>query len=117
MSSSPLPSPPHFLIIGGGIAGVTCAETLHVLRPDSKISLISATTLVKSVSNLRQVGKLLQEFDVEEKSATELERRIRIAEDITGDLVGDSHVKSILASILDPTTRAHTSAYQGVGTS
>ena len=48
---------------------------------------------------------------------TELERRIRIAEDITGNPVGDSHVKSILASILDPTTRAHTSAYQGVGTS
>ena len=47
---------------------------------------------------------------------TELERRIRVAEDITGDTVGDSHLKSILASILDPTTRAHTSAYQGVST-
>ena len=47
---------------------------------------------------------------------TELERRIRIAEDITGDSLGDGHIKSILASILDPTTRAHTSAYQGVST-
>ena len=48
---------------------------------------------------------------------TELERRIRVAEDITGDSLGDGHIKSILASILDPTTRAHTSAYQGVSTS
>ena len=48
---------------------------------------------------------------------TELERRVRVAEDVTGDTLGDSHLKSILASILDPTTRAHTSAFQGVSTS
>ena len=47
---------------------------------------------------------------------TELERRIRVAEEITGDSLGDGHVKSILAAILDPTTRAHTSAYQGTAT-
>ena len=47
----------------------------------------------------------------------ELERRIRLAEDVTGDVLGDGHVKSILAAVLDPVTRAHTSAYQGVGTS
>ena len=45
---------------------------------------------------------------------TELERRIRIAEDVTGNTLDDGHAKSILASILDPTTRAHTSTYQGV---
>jgi len=71
----PPASPPRFLIIGGGIAGVTCAETLHLLRPDSQIALISATTLVKSVSNVKVVGKLLEDLTVEEKSATELERR------------------------------------------
>ena len=48
---------------------------------------------------------------------TELERRIRIAEDVTGEALGDGHIKSVLASILDPLTRAHTSAYQGAGTS
>lgn len=47
---------------------------------------------------------------------TELERRVRIAEDVTGESLGDSHLKSILASILDPTTRAHTSTFQGIGT-
>ena len=47
---------------------------------------------------------------------TELERRIRVAEEITGDQLGDAHVKSILAAILDPVTRAHTSAYQGAAT-
>ena len=48
---------------------------------------------------------------------TELERRIRIAEDVTGNVLSDSHIKAILASILDPTTRAHTSAHQGVQSS
>ena len=47
---------------------------------------------------------------------TELERRVRIAEDVTGESLGDSHLKSILASILDPTTRAHTSTFQGIST-
>ena len=47
---------------------------------------------------------------------TELERRIRTAEEITGDVLGDAHGKSILAAILDPITRAHTSAYQGSAT-
>ena len=46
----------------------------------------------------------------------ELERRIRVAEEITGDSLGDGHTKSILAAILDPTTRAHTSAFQGSAT-
>ena len=48
---------------------------------------------------------------------TELERRIRMAEDVTGTTLDDGHTKSILASILDPTTRAHTSTYQGVNSS
>ena len=47
---------------------------------------------------------------------TELERRIRVAEDVTGETLGDGHIKSILAAILDPVTRAHTSAFQGSAT-
>lgn len=56
---------------------MTCAETLSILRPDSSITLISASTLIKSVSNFKQVSKLLEEFTVEEKSATEIERNFK----------------------------------------
>ena len=44
---------------------------------------------------------------------TELERRIKLVDDITGDGVGDNHAKSILVGILDPTTRQHTAMYHG----
>lgn len=48
---------------------------------------------------------------------TELERRVRLAEEVTARKIDDGHKKSILAAFLDPTTRAHTTAYQGIDTS
>lgn len=47
----------------------------------------------------------------------ELERRIRITEEVTGQPLDDNHAKSILAAVLDPTTRAHTTTLLGVNTS
>ena len=46
---------------------------------------------------------------------TELDRRAKILQDITGEKVSDSHFKSILVGILDPTTRQHTVEYHAVG--
>ncbi|XP_050088754.1 pyridine nucleotide-disulfide oxidoreductase domain-containing protein 1 [Anopheles aquasalis] len=62
-----------YLIIGGGIAGVTCAETLAVLRPDAtdRILLVTESSLVKAVTNVVPLGKLLTRFDVEERTASE----------------------------------------------
>ena len=46
-----------FVVIGGGIAGVTCAETLAALCPDGdQITLISASPLIKTVTNFNQVN-------------------------------------------------------------
>ena len=56
-----------FLVIGGGIAGVTCAEYLSMLCPEQKITLITATDVIKSVDNLRRYGQSLEEFEVKEK--------------------------------------------------
>ncbi|KFB39485.1 AGAP008042-PA-like protein [Anopheles sinensis] len=63
-----------YLIVGGGIAGVTCAETLALLRtnPSERILLLNESSLVKAVTNVVPLGKVLNRFDVEEKDAQEL---------------------------------------------
>uniref|UniRef100_A0A182QHR5 FAD/NAD(P)-binding domain-containing protein n=1 Tax=Anopheles farauti TaxID=69004 RepID=A0A182QHR5_9DIPT len=63
-----------YLVVGGGIAGVTCAETLAILRTDQtdRILLLTESTLVKAVTNVVPLGKILNRFDVEEKSAEQL---------------------------------------------
>ena len=47
---------------------------------------------------------------------TELERRVRISEEISGKAMDDMHVKSVLIGVLDPITRQHRSQFQGVNT-
>ena len=44
---------------------------------------------------------------------TEMEQRIKVVEDITGEDVSENHAKSILVGILDPTTRQHTAMHHG----
>ncbi|KAK7872410.1 hypothetical protein R5R35_007017 [Gryllus longicercus] len=57
-----------FVIIGGGIAGVSCLEGLSFLMPSETIILISSSPLVKTVTNIMPITKTLSHFDVEEKS-------------------------------------------------
>ena len=44
---------------------------------------------------------------------TEMERKIKMVEDVTGEEVSENHAKSVLVGILDPTTRQHTAMYHG----
>lgn len=70
MSSSSL----IYVVIGGGIAGVSCAQTLRSITSDekAKVLLLSSSSLVKSVANLNFVTQNLTEFDVVEKDLNEL---------------------------------------------
>lgn len=61
-----------FLIVGGGIAGVSCAETTKFLAPNEKTIILSESSLIKSVTNLVQLGKYIAQFDVREIDANEL---------------------------------------------
>ncbi|KAL5010043.1 hypothetical protein ScPMuIL_012348 [Solemya velum] len=56
-----------YVVVGGGIAGVSCTEILSLLCPEDSIILITASALVKAVTNVRKVTKMLEIFDVEEK--------------------------------------------------
>ncbi|CAH8627872.1 unnamed protein product [Dicrocoelium dendriticum] len=73
-----------FVIIGGGIAGVVCAETLcELIRPsrfggggsvDSdqrlRVALVSATATVKTTVNLRRISNMIEAFEVQETSGS-----------------------------------------------
>ncbi|PBC25680.1 pyridine nucleotide-disulfide oxidoreductase domain-containing protein 1 [Apis cerana] len=61
-----------FLIVGGGIAGVSCVESIAFLAPEEKIILITASPLIKTVTNIIPLGKTLMQFDIEEKDSTVL---------------------------------------------
>jgi len=60
-----------FVVVGGGIAGVSCVERLSYLCPDESVVLLSASNVVKTIANLSQLTKLLSTFDVVEKSVDE----------------------------------------------
>lgn len=66
------PRPRRVIVVGGGIAGVSCIETLVSLCPEVCIELISASPLVKVATNVRQAGLALDEFDVSEKPGSQL---------------------------------------------
>ncbi|PSN43440.1 Pyridine nucleotide-disulfide oxidoreductase domain-containing protein 1, partial [Blattella germanica] len=58
-----------FVIVGGGIAGVSCAEGLAFLCPEKKVVLITASPLIKAVTNIVHLTKTLCQFDVQELNA------------------------------------------------
>uniref|UniRef100_A0A8C7YA77 L-amino-acid oxidase n=1 Tax=Oryzias sinensis TaxID=183150 RepID=A0A8C7YA77_9TELE len=45
----------QFVVIGGGIAGVTCVEELFTQIPCADVALVTAGPLIKAVTNFRQV--------------------------------------------------------------
>merc|ERR1711911_283032 len=48
---------------------------------------------------------------------TELDKRVKTAEEITGTALDGNMVKSVLVAVLDPTTRQHTAMHHGLATS
>ncbi|XP_072530299.1 pyridine nucleotide-disulfide oxidoreductase domain-containing protein 1 isoform X2 [Salminus brasiliensis] len=65
----------RFVVVGGGIAGVTCAEQLASQFPSDGVALLTAAPLVKTVTNFRQVSKTLEDFSVEEQPSSILEEK------------------------------------------
>lgn len=63
-----------YLVVGGGIAGVTCVETLSILHPEETLVIITASSLVKNVTNVTFYAKTIVKFDVNETEASSLMR-------------------------------------------
>uniref|UniRef100_A0A3B3TSM6 Pyridine nucleotide-disulfide oxidoreductase domain-containing protein 1 n=1 Tax=Poecilia latipinna TaxID=48699 RepID=A0A3B3TSM6_9TELE len=64
-----------FVVVGGGIAGVTCVEQLSSQFASEDVALITAGPHIKAVTNYKQVSRRLEEFDVEEKPSSVLEEK------------------------------------------
>uniref|UniRef100_A0AAV2ITQ4 Pyridine nucleotide-disulfide oxidoreductase domain-containing protein 1 n=1 Tax=Knipowitschia caucasica TaxID=637954 RepID=A0AAV2ITQ4_KNICA len=64
-----------FVVVGGGIAGVTCVEQLASQFPSAHIALITPGPHIKTVTNYKQVSRTMEEFGVEERPFTVLEEK------------------------------------------
>ncbi|XP_034235707.1 pyridine nucleotide-disulfide oxidoreductase domain-containing protein 1 [Thrips palmi] len=75
------------VVVGGGIAGVSCAEALAVLSPDASVLLVSASPLIKAATNVQPLTKYLVRFDVEEQDAACLTQRCPTVQVIHDEVV------------------------------
>ncbi|VDI40709.1 Hypothetical predicted protein [Mytilus galloprovincialis] len=86
-----------FIVVGGGIAGVSCAEKLSSLCPEDEIHvlLISSSTLVKTITNYRKITKTLESFDVEERPMLSVETgcpNVKVVHKYVSLLEADKHI-------------------------
>lgn len=61
-----------FVVIGGGIAGVSCVEGFSVCAPDETIILITSSSLIKTITNFVPLTKMLVQFNIEEVNSDRL---------------------------------------------
>ena len=92
----------EFLVVGGGIAGVSCAELLATLAPHASITLVTSGPMVKAVTDFSHLTKLLATFNVVEQSGEEWGKQHGGVRVVRGNLVA-----------LDPDSR--TAEVDGVG--
>ncbi|XP_069084629.1 pyridine nucleotide-disulfide oxidoreductase domain-containing protein 1 isoform X2 [Pleurodeles waltl] len=85
----------RFLVVGGGIAGVTCAEQLALQFPSDEVILVTSSPLIKAVTHFKQISKTLEEFEVEEQPITILENKfpnIRVIQSAVKRLESAQHI-------------------------
>nr|XP_023672558.1 pyridine nucleotide-disulfide oxidoreductase domain-containing protein 1 isoform X2 [Paramormyrops kingsleyae] len=83
-----------FVVVGGGIAGVTCAEQLASQFPSDEIVLITAAPLIKAVTNFKQISRTLEDFNVEEQPISVLEEKypnLKVVQSAVRKLQGAQH--------------------------
>lgn len=56
-----------YVVIGGGIAGVSCARELSRLAPSAAITLVTASSQLKETTNYVRLSDTLEEFEVVER--------------------------------------------------
>ncbi|ERL83828.1 pyridine nucleotide-disulfide oxidoreductase domain-containing protein 1-like [Dendroctonus ponderosae] len=85
-----------FVVVGGGIAGVSCAETLAFLQQEKSIILLSESSLIKTVTNLHAITKTLMGFDVKEAPSSTLQAKFQNITVVNGTLAEIQHKNSCI---------------------
>ncbi|XP_022673448.1 pyridine nucleotide-disulfide oxidoreductase domain-containing protein 1-like [Varroa destructor] len=62
-----------FAVVGGGIAGVTCAQQLCLFNPGKCVTLVSASPVLKVVADIAKITKNIEELSVTEAAGSDLE--------------------------------------------
>lgn len=86
-----------FVVVGGGVAGVSCCQQLAELDPGASITLVSGKDIVKLVTSHRKVTRILEEVVVEERpsfSISENYPNIKVLNDFVQEI--DHHSKLCL---------------------
>uniref|UniRef100_A0A9L0IU00 L-amino-acid oxidase n=1 Tax=Equus asinus TaxID=9793 RepID=A0A9L0IU00_EQUAS len=65
-----------FVVVGGGIAGVTCAEQLAIHFPSEDILLVTASPVIKAVTNFKQFKKPVRKAEDEGKQGLHNKERV-----------------------------------------
>ncbi|CAF0735244.1 unnamed protein product [Brachionus calyciflorus] len=85
-----------FIVVGGGISGISCAQKLSSIAEKTyKILVLSASPLVKSITNFKPVTKFLHTFDVKENDASifsQTHQNLTILSKFVSDLDSENHV-------------------------
>ena len=90
------------IVVGGGIAGVSCAESLSVQNTDLPVLLVSGSSLVKRAVNIRNESRTVLNFDIEElpleSLATQI-TRIRVEYGVVTGLIAEQNAITLNESV------------------
>lgn len=84
-----------FVVIGGGIAGVSCAESISFWNEKADVLLITASPIVKTATSAVQLTKTLIQLEVAEvdaKTISEKNPGVKILTDLVVDLDASKHI-------------------------
>ena len=69
---NPITQKYKYIVVGGGIAGVSCAQELSLIHSKDRILLISVSEILKEAKTIMKATKYVEEVAVYEKSCDAL---------------------------------------------
>jgi len=86
------------IIVGGGIAAVSCAEQLCTVDPERSVLLVAESHTLKGIRNVIHITDNISDFDIYEQSLAEMEsKHKRLVVRQASVLKVDSSTKTLLA--------------------
>lgn len=71
-----IPTKRHIVVLGGGVAGVSCASAAAALDPSCLVTLVTAEPTVKAVRDFIKITPVIDDFGVADEPAVEWAARL-----------------------------------------